>query len=436
MPAKDQITIRMSAEDAGAFEMWRKQAKGPEAMGDAIEKAGKKGKQATNELTAELGNMIGKWASIGAAIETAKKIMEDYFSTKRELEQSEAQASAAADSALRKYFVTARIGDEKQQAASTQRIGNIALRQKTSLPAAGSAANMLTQFGVSRQEAEGGTLEELLQLQTAATATGGDPDEISRRVLEIIRRSTPGGKVNKGSIGKVGVAMRQLTSSDLGFSDDAFNLYAKHATVLQQGGYDTATAMALSAAISEKYDPRQARSIIKEIAKPGMQKGEAAFLARAKGALGKGGEADYRQAIETGRGSVASLQAESETGGTLAEMGQKKLTTDQIKKRLIAELRASGASESEITKGVYGFEHPGGFLPITSWYSDEQRAAIGLGGAIDPFNNFSPTFVHAPPGREQALQRVTGQRPLTVRIKGQDGRDVPHQVEAVGIQGR
>lgn len=438
MAAKDNVVIRMTAEDAGAFEMWRKQAKGPEAMGDAIEKAGKKGKQSANELTRELEHMIGKWTSIATAIEFAKKMVEEYYQTKRELEQSEAGASQAADAAVRGYFKTARISGEPQQAAATQRIGAVALRQKTSLESAGGAANLLAQFGVPREQAEGGALEEMLQMQQAAPA-GAEPQEFSRRVLDIIRRSAPGGKVSTDAIHKVGVAMRQLTSSDLGFNAESVDLYAKHATMLKQAGYDTSTAMALTAAITEKYDARQARSIIKEIAKPGMQKGEAELVARARGALGTGGAAQYQEAAQIGRGSIGSLLAESTAGVTLAEMGEKKLKTPEIENRLKATMRAQGVTQEQFERGVRYYENP---LPGFGWlFSDEARVDAALGIVFG--NKGGKRTDAARIANEAKIKTLRGQvlgeaplSPITVRIKGQDGRDVPHSVEAAGIPGR
>lgn len=427
MPAKDNVVIRMTAEDAGAFEEWRKQAKGPEMFGEAMEKSASRGKHLFEGLSHELLHHAGQWASVAAAIHAAKQVFEDYVKAKRELEQGEARASAEADLSLRGYFKTARITGEEQQGAATQRIGTVALKQKTSLQSAGAAANLLAQFGVSRDQAEGGALEEMLQMQQAAPA-GADPQDFSRRVLDIIRRSTPGGKVSTDAIHKVGVTMRQLTSSDLGFNENAVELYAKHATMLKEAGYDTSTGMALSAAISEKYDPRQARSIIKDIAKPGMQKGEAAFLARARGALGAGGEAQYKEAAEIGRGSVASLQAESQTGATMAEFGEKKLTTDQIRQRLLAVLRARGDDEDSVAIAESQFKHTLSERASLGMYepSDEARVNSALGLFSDRKK------------KGEMMEQILGRKPLptTIRIKGQDGRDVPHHVEAAAIPGR
>jgi len=434
MPAKDNVIIRMSAEEAGVVEAWRKAKEGPEAMAKAIEDASNRGRRHTDQMAQSLEHMVGKWVSVHAGIEAVKKTFEQLIEFQREFEQNEAKASQTADAAMRKYFVTARIASESQQQAVTRRIGDVAIRQRTGLPAAGAAAELLTRFGVSRGEAEGASLEELLKLQTATQAGGGDADAFSRRVLEIIRRSTPGGKITPQAIGKVGATMRQLTGSDLGFGDQAFELYAKFATILKSGGYDESTGMALTAAISEKYDPRAARSVIREIAKPGMQKGEAELLARARGALGRtSGVAEYEEAVDIGRESIASMIAEGQTGATLAKVGEKKLTTEQIKERLLAVVRASGASEGEFKAAEFTYEHPFLWTLPATLLSDEQRANWAL-------SQVRPSRFDSSGAREQAYQRIIGLQPLappmTIRIKGQDGRDVPHQSEAAGIQSR
>lgn len=436
MPAKDSVTIRMTAEDAGAFEEWRKQAKGPEMMGQAVEKAAKHSESHIKELGKELIAHAGHWLGVAAAIEGAKKVLESYYENKRELEQGEAHAAQSADAALRGYFTTARISDPRQQALATEKIGGVAMSRSATLANAGGAAKLLAQFGVSREDAEGGALSELLQLQSATSAAGGDPEQMARRVLDVIHRAMPGGKVTAQNIRSIGIASRQLTGQE-GFNDATIDLFAKTATDLTKGGYDYGTGLALATVVGGKYDPREGRRILRDYAKPGMQKGEAADLAAAKALLGAGGgESAYSQAVGIGESGPMAAVRESETGGILGEVDEKYLDREQIGKRLRAVLKAHGVSHDLFEAGVANYENPWGpdFL-----YSDEARVDAALHRVYGTYpEGDRKKWLSDMKEKGQARKEILGEAsiPLTIRIKGQDGRDVPHSVEAAGVQGQ
>lgn len=435
MPAKDSISIRMTAEDAGAFEEWRKQAKGPELMGDAIEKASHKGKSSIADLAQHMLSHLGHWVSIGAAVEAAIEKTKRYFESLRELEQGQAKAAQDTDAAMRKYFVTQRISGEDQQQGSIQRIGNIAIKRKASISSAGTAATLLSQYGVSREEAEGGALDELLQLQSASAASGQDSDQMSKRVLDIIHRAMPGGKVTAKNIRTVGGAARQLTGQE-GFNDQTIDLFAKVATDLTtKGGYDFGTAMALTTAVAGKYDPREGRSMLRGFAKPGMQNGEADFLKTAKQMLGGGNvQQAYGQAVEIGEEGPQALGRESQTGGTLGELGEKKLTHEQIRQRVLAVLGSAGYDESQRASLVSTYDSS--LWGTDFLYGDESRVDEVLAklyrgrGELGQREGQQYRTMRSQMLGESALPN------MTIQLKGQDGRDVPHSVEAVGIQGR
>lgn len=439
MAARDNVIIRMSAEDAGAFEEWRKQARGPEMMGEAIEKAAQRGHAGVLDLTKALDHTIGKWLSIHEAIKTAAELLKGYYETKRELEQGEAHAAQTADAAMRAYFTNQRIVGAEAQAQSTERIGNVALRRNASLQQAGAAANLLSQFGVSPADAEGAALDELLQLQSATGSAGGNAEEMSRRVLNIIRRSMPGGKITPQNIRSIGTVANSLSNME-GFNDQTIDVFANVATELtKSGGYDYGTALALTTAVTGQYDPKQAKPMLRKFAQPGMQQGEAEMLAKARAMLGAGGgEKAYAETVQIGETGAMAMVRQSETGGVLGELEGKFLDREQIEKRLKASLRAAGVGKDAYTSAINYYENPWG----PDWFvSDEGRVASAVEAAF-PIDTESASVADAAKmqaARERVTRQALGQEqlpPIRIQLHNHEGREIPHSVEASKIEGR
>lgn len=432
MAAKDNVIIRMSAEDAGAFEEWRKQARGPEQFGQAVEKAADKGKSAAAGLAVELVKMAGTWVTIASLVKAATDAVNEHFETKRRLEQESAGANASADAAVRGYFVRAKISDPAEQKKSLERIGNIAIKQKEKLSTAGAGARLLTGFGVSREEAEGGTLDELLNFYDAMSGTGTDPSESAERVLRILDRSGAG--VNRKSLRKLGATARGLMTSAKGFGSETMDQYAAVSSFAKDAGMDQSAGLAMFTALMEKYEGKQAKTFFKEMAKPGMQSGEKDIRARASALLAAGGgEKDYQLSADIADQGIQAEIDTSQTAGILGGAGDKKLTTEQIRERLKFILKQQGAGEDLTTFALNQYDHPWG---PDSWWNDKDRAEMAL-AAVIPNRGLSRADEAAGNRfRAPLVEQAIGNQPLTVRLKTDRGQDLPHTVEATGIQGR
>lgn len=454
MPAKDQVTVRMSAEDAGAFEAWRKAAKGPEEMEKAIDKLGQKSKQTSDSGEKDLTRTVGKWAEVVAGISAAQRALEQYYQTLRAHEDRGASAAADADKATRSYFARQLISDPAQQQQALRNIGAQAMKRTSSLSSAGAAADMLAEFGFPRGEAEGQSLLELLTLQDAAAGAGGDSREISRRVLEIIQRS--GRPKTAESIRELGITASSLVGKAVGFNADIMGEYSKVASAGTAGGADESLGLAMWAALREKYESKPAKSAFEEMMKPGTQAGEKEIRARAAALLGASGQAetDYQNRADIYSSGVASRQDESDVANTLAMMKPGAIGRDEAKKRLQALLGYYGTPET----GLRGkaaresmWDHPGFTLPLLGWSTDSlwstedlaaQQArmlATDRSRSMEEYNANVGKFTDQILGKEPLpYQPNQGGAPVRVqvdvKVHGASGLDIPSSVSAQQLE--
>jgi hypothetical protein len=434
MAAKDNIIIRMSAEDAGVFEAWQRAKKGPEAMGDAIEKASQKGKKHTLDLGQTLDHMVGKWVSIHAVIELARKGLEEYYKIMKENRDAEENSTRRIDTGIARYSQVQRLGTPHAREHAAQRIGQQAARARVTPEAGMSAATMLGEFGVGDDQATGEALAELLQVQNATKTTGGDPESFARRVLEIIKRS--GQKVNAKSIHGVGVTARALTGKAAGFDEGIMEEYAAVSSAATAGGVDQATGLAIFAALREDIsEAKRAKTQFREYMKAGMQKGEAGYRKRAAAFMAGGGD-DLSAAAELQRQTLGARETGAASQKSFNEYEPGILSRQQAHDNLFNLSRSAfgkhPVQEAISSAGLSAWEIAG----IVSGHSEEQSVGAFVRQIAGSDKAFRQPEYQKMLGQLLGREAIPGQTQVSVRIKGQDGRDVPHQVEAVGIQGR
>jgi hypothetical protein len=444
MPAKDNVVIRMTSEDAGAFEAWRKAAKGPEAMGDAIEKGATKGKHHTDQLTHSVDHLIGKWTSVIAAIELTKKTLENYMETARESESRQSQAALDVDAVMRPYFAKKGISDVGQQQSLTQRVGQIAVQRRAGTAEAGSALDLLAGYKFANQNDEFAAFDELLQLGKAAGAKGADPKEFETRVLAAITRST-GKDPSAKSIRHFGALATGMFGRAKNYDPAVIiDEFANVADEARRHGMDPDMAFSMMTAIAEGGDPRQAKPKFREFLKPGMQKGEAEYMARARELMK--GSSDYAKTVEIASSGPGAVNTTAGTAAAFTEAATGKISREAAKKNLIALMGQLDIPETGPSGRIaqeQAFEHPGGpFSFFDKYYSTEDVAESEAGNlatmamARGDHRGQSIKRIEAETARlkEQYKQQILGK--IQITLKTQEGRDVPRSVNAVGIQGR
>lgn len=442
MPANENVNIKVTAETAAALQAWKDVANGPLALEKALKRISELESRTSKTSATNLAGMLGRWVGIGTAIAGAREQLDKYAATLRQVEESQARSTAEADTAVRGYFAAARIADPKQQAASLQRIGAAALNRSSTLPQAGKAAELLKKFKFSREEAEGGSLIELLTLQDSVVAGGGDADTMARRVLEIIQRS--GAPQTRQSIRQVAASLGQYTGRIAGFDEGTLGRYARVAPLAQRAGIPLATGLGMFGLLEETLDPRFARSKFQSLFDdkrlPGEGQEISQLRARAQAILGKGGEQEYLMAAEIGTSGVASRMAESTAARQLGEVRTGAISRTEARERLVALLNMYGVPEAsslarEGQAGILsGFDSPTPFGLFGDWFSTTHRAQ----SAAAAINQQLPFAQPEERGRRYKMltEQIMGKQPLTIRLKTPDGRDIPHEVDAVGIQER
>lgn len=435
MPANENVNIKVTAETAQALQAWRDVANGPLALEKALKRISELEARTSKSGAQNLTGLIGKWVSLAGVTAAARDEVEKYWLTLRQMEESQAKSSAEADTALRGYYVAARIADPQQQAAARTRIGAAALNRSSPLAQAGKAAELLKKFKFSREESEGGSLIELLTLQDSVMAGGGDADTMAKRVLEIIERS--GAPQTRQSIRQVGASLGQYTGRIAGFDEGTLGRYARVAPLAQRAGIPLATGLGMFGLLEETLDPRFARSKFQSLFDDKMKPGEGQEIsqlrARAQAILGKGGEQEYLMAAEIGTSGVASRMAESTAARQLGEFRTGAISRSEARERLSALINAAGIKETSglIGKGqatILGqFDDPSS-LPFglgDSAYSTEDRARRAAGWLL-PAGGDRRNWRQQ---REGIVEQIMGRQPLEIRLKTPDGRDIPHEVE-------
>lgn len=123
MPS-NQVQVRMSVEDAEAVRAWQESKRGLQEFTQELEKAGNKGKKATEDVSAGLSDMVGKAATaataimlIKRAIDTAGEAWTDYLQRQKDALES----AKNVDQSSRKLSQLAAGDPQKLQALHAQR---------------------------------------------------------------------------------------------------------------------------------------------------------------------------------------------------------------------------------------------------------------------------------------------------------------------------
>jgi hypothetical protein len=422
--AREDVNIKVSADVAQAIQMWKAMEEGPEAMAKSLEGMGRRGRTATKDVLDNLAGMAAQWISIAALINAAQQAAQSYFTTVRQIEESQAKAFTTADSAVRQYFGRARIRDPAQQEASIGRIGEAALRARAGFGEAATGARLLTEFGVGRAEAEGATLDELLTLQDALPG-GQNFESFARRVMQVIRRS--GEKVNARTIRRYGATAAGLVGRVPGFDENIMSAYAWVASDARKAGLGGEEGLAMFAMMAGEDDPRRAttkfRSLFDDRLSPGERQQQQELRAQARNLIG-GSAKDYLIAAEIADQGAQARADESATAETMARYRRGAISADEARQRLSAVLGTGGFTEFQQARALATFNDPFGPDYL---YSVESRVNTALGSLI-------PQGADISQGQAQQLrgwrEQVMGRQPINIRLVAPDGRDIPTEVEA------
>lgn len=177
MGYSDFVELQLTVKEAGQVQAWLEAKKGPEQMGDAMDKMGRKGKQSSDTLAGAMDSMIGKWASVQGAIGLAQKALDFYMEANKKAIQEGKAATQIVDESIRKLRVQSSSGMD--QAQLTQMIGKSAVNAAVSLPFATSAAQQAISSGFKDTDIlKNGGLDSILQFANATNSTDQDPAEM------------------------------------------------------------------------------------------------------------------------------------------------------------------------------------------------------------------------------------------------------------------
>ena len=175
MAARDNVVIRMSAEDAGAFEAWRKAAKGPEEMGAAIDKTAQKSRNLATEAGEFLSGMIGKWTSVAGAVGLVTAAIQRQYEAEKALRELRTKTTDTVDVLMNRFQVQSQIKSGPEADRYRSQILATAANRRIDPQVAFTVAEQMVSSGVNAKDTVyGGGLDEMLQLLGATNAGGGD----------------------------------------------------------------------------------------------------------------------------------------------------------------------------------------------------------------------------------------------------------------------
>lgn len=429
MPVNENVNIKVSADMAQAIQAWKEIADGPLALERALKKISELEGQRSKGLARELSNVVGQWASIGAMINAATKALRFYFDTAQRLREESVNATRDIDTASRQYFISAGIKPGTPQGA--QAIRNITTMAQTAgaTPAGAFAgARMLAEFGATTQQQQGGALRELLDLQDVMKIGGkeGDAEQLSRAVLEVLKRSQQ--PITGPSVRALGGTAVQLTGAGTGFGPGQIQEFARVAKVATDAGLDMPTALSMWAALREAEEPRIARTKYRALLDKKELPGEAAQRAalRKRGVeLMATAATPYDEALAIAGGAMVEAEQVAGARYDVSGFATGALDAETVRKNMISAIRdqygKSPAREAMATAMFNLRNLIGG-----------PEYAINTGF---PDSGMTTREVQANQKiRERALGRENFN--INIKLKTPDGRDIPHEVEAIGIQER
>jgi len=184
MGVKDDVQITMSAKDAGMVAAWLEAKKGPEQMGEAMDKMGRKGKAANDSLGASMTAMVGKWTSIAGAIAIAQKALDFYMQSNQRAIQEGKLATQTIDESFRRLMVQADLRSAGiTQSQLKQSVIRSATAQAVPIPFANAAATQAISSGFNAKDIlQGGGLDSFLQFANATNSTDQDPAQLVKSI--------------------------------------------------------------------------------------------------------------------------------------------------------------------------------------------------------------------------------------------------------------
>jgi hypothetical protein len=184
--AKEDVTIKVSADMAQALQGWKQIADGPQALHGALQRVSELEQRTSKDWTSSLVRVVGQWASVTGAIALARQELNLYLQDRRRLREEENAATNTIDNLANQFYVQGRIPTSQQDQFRQQILGVSAAR-RTDATTGFTVGTQLVSSGLSPQQAVGGgVLDEVLALLSAtnASGTGGDPRQITKALVQ------------------------------------------------------------------------------------------------------------------------------------------------------------------------------------------------------------------------------------------------------------
>lgn len=300
----EDILVRMMANTQEALRQWEIMKRGPEGLGDVLERTARRGKRASFDMTRQFEQMAARWVSIGAAVSAATRGIAAFRQEQARLRTERAENTVTLNEQFVGLFQQMGLTGRGQRGARDQmRSQMFNLSERYGLRDTGvaiAAAKQLKSIGFEREAIQGGGLEDFLKLIIATTATGRDVDtgQIARAMGMFIE-ATGQGKTRR-SIRQTGVAVSSLYENTPLELKDLEALAGESGAITQLGGTSWKKQLALYAGLRETKDPATAatafRNFVLRLAAPtpagakalqglGIEPGQVDFIGEDLGAV-------------------------------------------------------------------------------------------------------------------------------------------------------
>lgn len=418
MPANEDVQLTFTIDDAEAQRAWEKFAQGPQKAEEALKKLHDQSEHTGHGIGSVLDHTVGKWLTLHAAIHEAIHLIREYHEEMMKMRDEEAGAFQTTDKAMRPLFAALKLAEPGEQQELQDAISRIAIQKTVSIPRAAKSAASLARYGATQEQILGGDLEALLNYEKAASIAGQTPD--SDQILKALYRSKRG--ITPDAIAGLGAQMVAYTGRIAGFGPQTVEDYAKYAGLM---GSDP-EALGIYAELATQYEPKQIKKKITELYSSRPSGGARRQLAELRDRLhadtGQANPAEeYHKAIEIEDQSIGSKieQGEALLMYQRAKSGER-LTRAQRLERFESLYRNAGASNLDIwikDKRLWleSWNGEDSENELMGTFIAEQRVMSGKAGSRNP---------------KEIAEIISGQRDITIKLQGHDGRDIPHEPAA------
>lgn len=495
--AREDVNIKVSANVAEMIQLWKQMDEGPEGFARAVQGMSQRGRESAKSLGDEVLGMVGKWVSVASAVAMVTKEINDQIAAERRLREERNQSTNQTDDLFNRFQVQASVAPGAQADQLRTQLLSIAANRRVAPDVAIPSATQLISSGSTVNELiAGGGLDAFLQTLVTTNASGGNADPTQLAKAMVMYLTSHGQRPTGENILQSGSAVQRLfqgtnlqianlarfapevaTISKFAGTGPVENLAyfsqfldtmdeSRGATAFRSGVVSLATAGAnmektrglkmLGLAPGDvDFQGESFADVQKRLTRafgqlPGDQKNVAAKLLFGQEALGfynvllndqaiaegqrriglASDQAGFQETLaiaESSRGASAR-QAESLAAGALYDPNE--LDPDVVRKRIQALTAELGMSRGYQASVLKRFDDPTG---PDSWWTTGGRAWLAA-GRIERVSGITDGSRHME--RQEALEAITGQREIRIRLTGPDGRDIPHEVDAVGIQER